>query len=311
MAIPLLIDTDPGVDDALAILMAFADPTVEIVGLTVAAGNVGLEHTVRNALRLVETSGSDVPVHPGCAAPILPPPQSAAFVHGQDGFGDAALPEPTRAASRVHAVDAILDASRRHAGELTLVCLGPLTNLAVALMLDPTLPARVPRLVVMGGAVNGRGNTERVKAEFNVGFDPEAADVVFRRWPCLELVDWEATLNHGIPFERIERWFAATTTAALLMRAIAEKRHAWVRANRSTTHSHLADALAMAVALEPALVEDSVERHVSVALVGEHTRGMTVVDWAGRTGLPVNARITLRVDQQGFEAKVERCLAAP
>lgn len=304
----LLIDTDPGVDDALAILMAFADPAVEVVGLTVAAGNVGLPHTVRNALRLVETAGLEVPVHPGCAAPILPPPESAAFVHGQDGFGDAGLPEPARAASPVHAVDAILAASRRHAGELTLVCLGPLTNLAVALMIDPDLPARVPRLVVMGGAVDGRGNTERIKAEFNVGFDPEAADVVFRRWPGFELVDWEATMAHGIPFERLEGWLALPTPAARLMRAIAEKRHAWVRAHRSATHSHLADALAMAVVLESALVTEAADRHLSVSLVGEHTRGMTVVDWTGRTGLAANARIARRIDQAGFERRVEAAL---
>jgi purine nucleosidase len=308
MTTPLLIDTDPGVDDALAILMAFAEPAVEIVGLTVAAGNVGLEHTVRNALRLVETVDRDVPVHPGCPAPILPPPASAAFVHGEDGFGDAGLPEPARRASTVHAVDAILDASRRHAGDLTLVCLGPLTNLAVALLIDPTLPSRVPRLVVMGGAVDGRGNTERIKAEFNIGFDPEAADVVFRRWPRFELVDWEATLAHGIPFERLEGWLAAPTPAARLMRAIAEKRHAWVRAHRSATHSHLADALAMAVVLEPALVAEAADRHVSVALVGEHTRGMTVVDWAGRTGLAANAWIARRIDQAGFERRIEGAL---
>lgn len=308
MPIPLLIDTDPGVDDALAILMAFADPSVEVVGLCVAAGNVGLEHTVRNALRLVETAGLRVPVHPGCAMPILPPPESAAFVHGVDGFGDAGLPEPTSAPSAVHAVEAILSASRRHSGQLTLVCLGPLTNLAVALLLDPGLPARVPRLVVMGGAVNGRGNTERVKAEFNIGFDPEAADVVFRRWPHLEMVDWEAALAHGIPFERLERWFTAPTSAARLMLAIAEKRHAWVRANRSTTHSHLADALAMAVVLDPSLVEDAELRHLSVSLVGEHTRGMTVVDWTIRTGLPANAHIALRINQAGFERRVEQAL---
>lgn len=310
MTTPLLIDTDPGVDDALAILMAFAEPTVEVVGLTVAAGNVGLDHTVRNALRLVETAGRDVPVHPGCPAPILPPPASAAFVHGEDGFGDAGLPEPTRAPSTVHAVDAILAASRRHAGELTLVCLGPLTNLAVALMIDPTLPSRVPRLVVMGGAVDGRGNTERIKAEFNIGFDPEAADVVFRRWPRLELVDWEATMAHGIPFDRLEDWLAAPTPAARLMRAIAEKRHAWVRAHRSATHSHLADPLAMAVVLEPSLVIDSADRAVSIALVGEQTRGMTVVDWDGRTGAPANVRIARRIDRSGFERRVERALRA-
>jgi purine nucleosidase len=208
----------------------------------------------------------------------------------------------------VHAVDAILAASRRHAGELTLVCLGPLTNLAVALMIDPDLPARVPRLIVMGGAVDGRGNTERIKAEFNVGFDPEAADVVFRRWPSFELVDWEATMAHGIPFEWLEGWLALPTPAARLMRAIAEKRHAWVRAHRSATHSHLADALAMAVVLEPALVTESADRHLSVSLVGEHTRGMTVVDWTGRTGLAANARIARRIDQAGFERRVEAAL---
>ena len=178
-SIPLLIDTDPGVDDALAILMALRHAQHRVVALTIAAGNVGLEHTVRNARSLVDIAGSATPIFPGCPAPLLHAAEDAAFVHGQDGFGDVALPEPSTRVESEHAALAMLRLSHEHAGALTMVMLGPLTNLALALKLDPTLPGRVPRLLIMGGAVNLRGNTS-VAAEFNVAFDPEAARIVFR-----------------------------------------------------------------------------------------------------------------------------------
>ena len=175
--IPLLIDTDPGVDDALALLMAFNDTRHDVVGLTIAAGNVGLEHTVRNALKVCEVAGrADVPVYAGCPQPLLHPSVDAAHVHGIDGFGDVGLPPAARAADAEHAALAILRLSHVHAGELLLVALGPLTNLALALTLDPTLPQRVARLVVMGGALTGHGNITAA-AEFNIGFDPEAAHI--------------------------------------------------------------------------------------------------------------------------------------
>lgn len=151
MRVPLLIDTDPGVDDALAILMALADPAHDVVGLTVAAGNVGLQHTVANALKLCEVAGrADVPVYPGAATPLLHPAPHAAFVHGEDGFGDIGHDPAVRAAETEHAALAILRLSHEHAGRLLLVALGPLTNVALALRLDPTLPGRINRLVVMG-----------------------------------------------------------------------------------------------------------------------------------------------------------------
>src|SRR5687768_16800381 len=191
--IPLLIDTDPGVDDALALLMAFNDPRHEVVGLTIAAGNVGLEHTVRNALKLCEVAGSNPPVFAGCEAPLLHPALDAAFVHGRDGFGDTGYAPATRAAEAEHAALAILRLSHEHAGRLLLVALGPLTNLALALKLDPTLPQRIARCVVMGGAVTAHGNMTPV-AEFNVYFDPEAAHVVFEGFPKIEVTDWEAVM---------------------------------------------------------------------------------------------------------------------
>jgi purine nucleosidase len=303
----LLIDTDPGVDDALAILMAFrhADP----VGLGIAAGNVGLGHTVANALKLVDLAGADTPVFPGCAGPLVLPAEDAAFVHGADGFGDTGYEHSARRAESEHAALAILRLSREHAGQLTFVALGPLTNLALALRLDPALPERIDRLVIMGGAVNGRGNTERVPAEFNIGFDAEAAHIVFSSWPMFELVDWEATLRHGLAYDDIERWLQADSARARFYAAISRRTRDWARAHgRARLLS--ADALAMAVALEPGIVTSAQEHHVAIELAGHLTRGATVVDWDDRFGHPANAKIVLAVDQGRFEGMVKGALGA-
>lgn len=305
MSQKLLIDTDPGVDDALAILMAFrhADP----VALTIAAGNVGLGHTVANALKLVELAGAKTPVFAGCASSLVLPAEDAAFVHGTDGFGDTGYVHAARRAEAEHAALAILRLSREHAGQLTLVALGPLTNLALALRLDPSLPERVDRLVIMGGAVNGRGNTERVPAEFNIGFDPEAAHIVFSSWPKFELVDWEATLRHGLAYVDIERWLQADSARARFYSAISRRTRDWARAH-GRPRLLSADALAMAVAIEPGMVTSAQDHHVAVELQGSLTRGSTVVDWEDRLGRAANARIVLAVDQGRFEDMIRRAL---
>ena len=302
----LLIDTDPGVDDALAILMAH--DRARVAGLTIAAGNVGLAHTVANALKLTEVMGVDTPVFPGCPLPLVQAADDAAFVHGADGFGDTGYLPAQRRAEEEHAALAVLRLSHRHAGHLTLVALGPLTNLALALRLDPTLPSRIARLVVMGGAVTGRGNTS-VPAEFNIGFDPEAAHIVFSGWPQFDLVDWEATVRHGFDFDRFEAWLRADDARARFYAAISRRTRDWTRA-RGRPQMLAADALAMAVALQPDLVTRAEQRHVDIELSGRSTRGATVVDWDGRSGRPANARIVLAVDQSRFEALVAAALGA-
>lgn len=304
----LLIDTDPGVDDALAILMALDDPQAAVAALTVAAGNVGLTHTVANALRVLEIAGAEVPVFAGCATPLVRPAGDAAFVHGRDGFGDAGLPPPRGAAQAEHAALAMLRLSREHPGAITFVMLGPLTNLALALRLDPTLPARVPRLVVMGGAVTGRGNIERLPVEFNLGFDPEAAHIVFEAWPGLELVDWEATLAHALPFERFAGWLAAGDHRARWYGAISRKTRDFMASTPHRGAWVAADALAMLVALEPDAVEEAVERPVAIELDGRLTRGATIVDWDRRGGDAGLARIVRRVRPERFAARVARAL---
>lgn len=305
---PLLIDTDPGVDDALAILMAFADPAHDVVGLTVAAGNVGLQHTVANALKLCEVAGrEDVPVFPGAASPLLHAAPHAAFVHGEDGFGDAGYTPAARAAEAEHAALAILRLSHEHAGRLLLVALGPLTNVALALRLDPTLPERVARLVVMGGAVTGHGNMTPA-AEFNVHFDPEAAHVVFSAFPRVELADWEAVLRHGFPHAAFEDWLRAGTPQARFYEAISAHTRRWAAGHRGDRW-HSADALAMAFALDPAGATELLDRPLAVELAGTATRGATLVDWDRRGGAPDNVAILMAYDQGRFEARVRDALA--
>lgn len=306
--IPLLIDTDPGVDDALALLMAFGDTRHRLLGLTIAAGNVGLRHTVANALKLCEVAGVDVPVYAGCPVPLVHPAEDAAYVHGQDGFGDTGYAPAARAAEDEHAALAIIRLAREHAGRLLLVTLGPLTNLALALRLDPDLPSRVGRLVVMGGAVTGQGNTS-IPAEFNIAFDPEAADVVFRAFPMAEVVDWEAVLRHGFAHRDFEAWLARGDQRARFYDGISRFTRAWSEGKRGE-HWHSADALAMAAALQPDGVLRAEQRFLGVELEGRLSRGATLVDWQGRSGRPANACIVLDYDQARFEAQIRAALGA-
>ena len=306
--IPLLIDTDPGVDDALALLMAFNDTRHRVVGLTIAAGNVGLDHTVRNALKLCDVARVDVPVFAGCPGPLLHPAPDAGYVHGENGFGDIAYDAPRRRAEAEHAAQAILRLSHEHAGTLLLVALGPLTNIALALKLDPTLPERVARFVVMGGAVTAHGNITPA-AEFNVYFDPEAAHLVFEAFPQVELADWEATMAHGLLHDRVVEWLSADSDRARFYNGISKKTREW-SADRRGDHWFAADALGMAFALEPDGVLEDAWRPLVVELGHGPARGMTVVDWRREGGRPDRFRLLLRYDQARFEGLIRAALAA-
>ncbi len=307
--IPLLIDTDPGVDDALALLMAFNDQRHDVIGLTIAAGNVGLEHTVRNALKLCEVCGrTDIPVFAGAPEPLLHPAPDAGYVHGQDGFGDIGYDAPAKMAETEHAALAILRLSHRHAGKLTLVALGPLTNIALALKLDPTLPQRIARFVVMGGAVTAHGNITPA-AEFNFYFDPEAAHLVFEAFGRIELADWEATIAHGLHHERVAGWLQADSDRARFYAGISEKTRLW-SIDRRGDYWYAADALAMAFALAPEGTLERAERPLAIELQGTHARGASVVDWRREGGRPDKVDILLKYDQARFEALIQAALAA-
>ena len=219
---PFLIDTDPGVDDALAVLMCLAEPSVHVHALTVLGGNVGLEFTTRNACLLADHAQHEIKVYAGASQPWLGAAPDAAFVHGGDGFGDSQWPAPKTQVQSLHAALAIIEYAKQFAGELEILALGPLTNIALALALEPTLPQLVKRLIVMGGALTAQGNITEF-AEFNIAVDPEAAQSVFSRWPGLEVADWEACVRYAPSIGSCEHWMAQDTANARFMHKISRQ----------------------------------------------------------------------------------------
>lgn len=194
MSTKILLDCDPGIDDALAIAFAHGHADVDLVGVTTVAGNVSLDKTTRNALAVTEFVGAGtVPVTPGSPAPLLRPALHAESVHGETGLGGAILPEPGRKPRDGHAIDYIVDTIAAAPGEITLVATGPLTNIALAVRREPLLPTWVKDFVIMGGS-SGRGNVTPA-AEFNIWADPEAAAVVFGAGWTVRMIGLDVTLR--------------------------------------------------------------------------------------------------------------------
>ncbi len=297
----IIIDTDAGVDDAQAILTAFGHKGTQIEALTTVSGNVDVEKTTANVLKVLDVAGEDVPVYKGSASPLVAEPEHATFVHGKDGLGDCGIPASQRQIEEKPAVQAILDLVNKEPGELSIVALGPLTNIAIATMLDPELPKKVKQLTIMGGAVTGKGNTH-VTAEFNIYFDPEAARIVFDRWPMVRVADWEVTMATGLNSRDIKYLDAIDTPKAQFVKDIYVNTRKFLKEVFHQEMMFAADALAMAAALEPALIIRKENKHLTVELSGSVTRGQTVVDWMGMGGEEPNAEIVLEMDQPGFVA---------
>ena len=296
----LIIDTDPGVDDAHAILLALAHPQAQVEAITTVNGNVSLDRTTANALKILDVAGKDLPVYPGCDRPLINRPENADFVHGADGLGDCGIPASTRQPQPEHAVQALIRLANESPGELTLVAIGPLTNLAVALSIDPTLPLKFKELIIMGGSIYSRGNTETVTAEFNIHTDPEAAHMVFTAWPMLTLLSWETTLAHGFSRQVLEGFFNLGTPRAKFFHDTNQKILSVINERLNQDVLFAPDGLAMAVAIEPGIVKKSVKRYVAIELHGSHTRGQTVVDWNGRNDHAPNTEIIIELNQERF-----------
>ena len=285
-----LIDTDTASDDAVAIIMALSAPDVRVLGLTTVAGNVALDQATRNALLTVEICGSDVSVYRGAEAPLMRTLRDAHWFHGADGLGDHGFPAPTRAAEAEHAVDAILRHSRENPG-LTLVTLGPLTNIALALARDPALALRVGRCVVMGGAPCCEGNVTPA-AEYNIWVDPEAARAVFRSTLPIEMVGWHVSRGASVLTDAEVAAIEAlgTAKARFAVRSNSRAREAY-HVQTGETGLSLADPTAMAVALDRSLGLAWSRHRVAIETQSELTRGMTVVDRLGVNSDSINADV--------------------
>ena len=193
-----LIDTDTASDDAVALVMALSRSDVDVEAITVVSGNVGLDQAVQNALYTVELCGADVPVYAGAAKPMMRSLETAEYVHGKDGMGDAGYPLSGRVPAEGRGADVIVETILGAPGEITLVALGPLTNVAIAVLLEPEIASAVDRVVVMGGTgVNGPGNVSAM-AEYNFWADPEAAAVVTRAGFPIEFVGWDISIASAV-----------------------------------------------------------------------------------------------------------------
>ncbi|MGD8966809.1 MAG: nucleoside hydrolase [Anaerolineae bacterium] len=293
--IRLVIDTDPGVDDAHAIMAAFAHPDAQIEAITTVAGNVQVEQTTENACTILDVLEQDVPVYAGCSRPMVGDTVDAAHYHGADGLGESGYPPSPRPVEDEHAVNALIRMADESPGELTLVAIGPLTNVALATRLDPTLPRKFAQLVVMGGATRGLGNITPA-AEFNVYCDPEAAAGVFDAWPGMKLVPWETAMTHPFSAEQVEVLLSIDSPRAQFFRRITQ--HV-LRVNEQIGRGRTLwapDLLAVAVALEPGIVLQAETHDVQVELAGKHTRGHTTVDWLDTTGREPTVILVLKID---------------
>ena len=288
----LILDCDPGVDDAMAIIAA--SRWADLVGITTVAGNVALEHTTANACRLRSLLGLDVEVHAGADGPLVGRQEFARHVHGETGLGDVVLPEPDRGPDSAHAVEYLVEATRSEEG-IHLVPIGPLTNVALALRADPGLADRVASITLMGGSALGVGNVSAA-AEFNVFADPEAADEVFRCGARVTMLGLNLTHQVRMGAAHAAECRTIGTPVADAMAGLLEFYTVFHLAAEEVADGPVHDPCAVLAVTHPELFTFE-GRPVHVELTGTHTRGMTLVDERGpRIWEAGNCRVAYGVD---------------
>ena len=312
MSIPLIIDTDTAQDDCVTILLALLHPDADLRAITMVAGNVGFEQQVANAHLTLNVAGrlGAVPVHLGCRQPLLRHWESAEDVHG-DGSGGLSMDRSHTAESGEHAVNALLRLTAEAPGELSIVAIGPLTNLATAVAMDRDFPSRVKTLAIMGGSNNGRGNITPA-AEFNFYVDPEAAQIVLDAgFPDVRIITWDpVTLNDAtIPRAEYDRLCGLGTPLAGFFQRMCDATIDYDESVGIDGSTH-PDSLTLAVLLHPELVLAEAPYRVDVETASPLTRGLSTFAW-DKFGLRPNARVPESVDAAGFRAVLERLLATP
>jgi purine nucleosidase len=295
----IIIDTDPGIDDSLAILLALASPELQVEGLTVVHGNCSVRQGVRNTLSILELAGRrDIPVYGGCEIPLLQPSLLAPETHGDNGLGYASLPEPTLSAAPGHAVDYLIETILASPGEITLAAVGPLTNLALAIRREPRIALALKEVVCMGGAIRHQGNTTPL-AEFNVFVDPHAAYIVYHAGIPVRLVPLDVTYQCILTRANVERLLRTGSPVAQFIADATRFYMEFHDAYQKIEGCIINDPLALALTFSPQLCD--YETHfIDVDISAGPGLGKTFADFYQMLNRPANMQVALGVQPGRF-----------
>jgi purine nucleosidase len=310
--LPIIIDTDPGQDDAVAILLALASPELELLGITAVAGNVPLALTEKNARKICELAGRpDIRVFSGAIRPMLRNLVTAEEVHGKTGLDGPVLPEPAMPLQDQHAVDFLVDTFMSNpAGTVTLCTLGPLTNVALALVREPRIASRIKQIVAMGGGYFEGGNVTPA-AEFNIYVDPQAARLVLESGIPVTLIPLDCTHQALTTSKRVEAFRSMKNRSGPATAAMLDFFERFDENKYGTDGGPLHDPCVIAWLLKPDLFEGKLV-NVSVECESELTMGMTVMDWWRVTKRAPNATVLRKVNAEGFfKLLIERIARLP
>ena len=298
----IIIDTDPGQDDAVAILLALASPELEILGLTIVAGNVPLKLTETNARKICELAGKpETRVYAGASRPLMRNLVTAEEVHGQTGLNGPDLPEPKMKLQEQFAVDFIVETLMAEApGTVTLCPLGPLTNIALALIREPRIAKRIKQIVLMGGGFFEGGNVTPA-AEFNIYVDPHAADVVLKCGVPIVMMPLDVTHKALTKATRVEAFRKLGTKVGIATAEMLEFFERFDEQKYGSDGGPLHDPCVIAYLIQPELFSGR-DCNVAVETASELTMGMTVIDWWGVSKRPKNAMVMRDIDHDGFFA---------
>lgn len=303
-----IIDTDTASDDAVALVMALQHPEIDVQAITVVAGNVPLPQALQNAMYTVELCGKETPVYAGCAKPIVRDLYTAEFVHGNDGMGDIGLPLQGYTPAEGHAVDKLREVINTHAGDITLVTLGPLTNVALALMIDPELAQKVSQCYIMGGIGSGHGNITPL-AEFNIWVDPEAAKSVFESGMPITMVGWDISWKYAT-FDKASADDIRNigTPLAEFVVDIQATLDEYAKAETELAGFDLPDPITMAIAIDPSIAEFK-RYHVDVTIGDGLARGITSVDVLGATQQDPQINVATTASREKFVEMLKQCVS--
>lgn len=305
----IFIDTDTASDDAVALMMAFKHVAADLVGISIVAGNVPLQQGVQNALYVRELFGATTPVFAGADQPLSRPLESAQHIHGDDGMGDIGLDVAGRQPESGSGVQAIVDAANKYPGELELVTLGPLTNVAHALQLDPEIAGKIKQCTIMGATSDGYGNVTPV-SEFNIWADPEGAEFVFASEMPKTMVGWDISRKYAVISDEDAESIRAIGTAAARVAIDAQVIVREFCAGTSGVDGFdFPDPIAMAVAISEQTILASKQAAVTIVTNDGPTRGMAIVDDRQFSDRSLSTRVVLEADRDRFLKLLRSALA--